>query len=80
MPSDLRLIGALPEVKAFFIYFQAPDMESQSTKILGQDSIHRLCAGQVIVSLESTVKELLENALDARATSIGTNLQRFHTC
>ena len=34
-------------------------------------SVHQIQSGQVIVDLCSVVKELLENALDAGATSIG---------
>ncbi|SGY15332.1 BQ5605_C013g07330 [Microbotryum silenes-dioicae] len=33
-------------------------------------SVHRLTSGQVIIDLQSAVKELLDNALDAGATSI----------
>ncbi len=38
---------------------------------LGVAHVQRLHAGQVIVDLCSIVKELLENALDAEATSVG---------
>ena len=33
-------------------------------------SIHKICSTQVIISLTSVVKELIENALDAKSTSI----------
>lgn len=33
-------------------------------------SVHRICSGQVILDLATAVKELIENALDAGATSI----------
>lgn len=37
--------------------------------------VHQIQSGQVIVDLCSVAKELVENGLDAGATSIGTVLQ-----
>eukprot|EP00392_Amoebophrya_sp_AT5.2_P009735 g9763.t1 len=46
----------------------------QRIKGLDQATIHEICTNQIIVSLESCVKELVENALDARATKIELTL------
>ncbi|KXS17799.1 hypothetical protein M427DRAFT_54388 [Gonapodya prolifera JEL478] len=47
-----------------------PAAPGRSIRPIDRSSLHRLTAAQVIVSLESAVKELVENALDAGATSI----------
>ena len=39
-------------------------------KQLDPQTVRRICSGQVIASMSSAVKELIENALDASATSI----------
>ena len=38
-------------------------------------SVHRICSGQVILDLATAVKELIENALDARATHVAITLK-----
>ena len=39
-------------------------------KAISKQDTHRICSGQVILDLATAVKELIENALDAGATSI----------
>ena len=38
---------------------------------IDKKTVHKICSGQVILSLAVAVKELVENSLDAGATSIG---------
>jgi DNA mismatch repair protein PMS2 len=40
-------------------------------------SISKICSGQVIVDLATAVKELIENALDAKATNIEVRLREM---
>lgn len=43
-------------------------------------SVHRICSGQVILDLATAVKELIENALDAGATSIEVSGRLWRLC
>ena len=38
---------------------------------LDHSSVHRITSGQVVIDLQTAVKELVENSLDAGATNIG---------
>lgn len=38
---------------------------------IDSESVHRIHSGQVVLELQGAIKELLENSLDAGATSIG---------
>jgi len=40
-------------------------------KRIKDNDVHRICSGQVVLSLAVAVKELVENALDAGASVIG---------
>lgn len=42
-----------------------------SIKPIDTSSVHRITSGQVLVDLQTAVKELVENSLDAGATNIG---------
>lgn len=46
---------------------------SGAIRPIERGSVHRICSGQVVLSLGSAVKELLENSLDAGATHIGNS-------
>lgn len=43
---------------------------AKSIKAINQDTVHKICSGQVVLSLAIAVKELVENAIDAGATLI----------
>ncbi|CAI8603789.1 unnamed protein product [Vicia faba] len=51
--------------------------ESKIIKPIAKGIVHRICSGQVILDLSSAVKELVENSLDAGATSIEISLKDF---
>ncbi|XP_016064287.1 PREDICTED: mismatch repair endonuclease PMS2 [Miniopterus natalensis] len=40
-------------------------------------SVHQICSGQVVLSLSSAVKELVENSVDAGATNIDLRLKDY---
>uniref|UniRef100_A0A8C4VD01 Mismatch repair endonuclease PMS2 n=1 Tax=Falco tinnunculus TaxID=100819 RepID=A0A8C4VD01_FALTI len=44
-------------------------------KPIDRKSVHRICSGQVVLSLGTAVKELVENSLDAGATNIDIKLK-----
>ncbi|KDD73310.1 hypothetical protein H632_c2314p0, partial [Helicosporidium sp. ATCC 50920] len=46
-------------------------------RAIAPSAVHRICSGQVIVDLATAVKELVENALDAGATSIEVRLKEY---
>ena len=45
---------------------------------IDNDSVHRLHAGQVVLELQGAIKELVENSLDASATTIGIHRSFEH--
>ncbi|XP_023294988.2 mismatch repair endonuclease PMS2 isoform X1 [Lucilia cuprina] len=49
--------------------------ESKSIKAISKDTVHKICSGQVVLSLAVAVKELVENAIDAGATLVEVKLR-----
>ncbi|XP_062915447.1 mismatch repair endonuclease PMS2 isoform X1 [Mobula hypostoma] len=46
-------------------------------KAIDRKSVHQICSGQVVLSLCTAVKELVENSIDAGATNIEIKLKEF---
>jgi DNA mismatch repair ATPase MutL len=53
--------------------------ESSAIKAIDHNSVHRITSGQVVIDLQTAVKEVVENSLDAGATNIGAHLPFKHS-
>ncbi|KAM5301671.1 mismatch repair endonuclease PMS2 isoform 1-T1 [Glossophaga mutica] len=50
---------------------------AKAIKPIDRRSVHQICSGQVVLSLSSAVKELVENSVDAGATNIDLRLKDY---
>ncbi|XP_014665866.1 PREDICTED: mismatch repair endonuclease PMS2-like [Priapulus caudatus] len=48
-----------------------------SISVIDKNSVHRICSGQVILTLATAVKELIENSIDAGACVIEVRLKDY---
>ncbi|CAD7083664.1 unnamed protein product [Hermetia illucens] len=55
---------------------ECADESSKEIKAIGKDTVHRICSGQVVLSLAIAVKELVENCIDAGATLVEVKLKK----
>ncbi|EDO34014.1 predicted protein [Nematostella vectensis] len=51
------------------------EIEAPSVLPIDRKSVHQICSGQVVLNLATAMKELLENSLDAGATSVDVRLK-----
>ncbi|XP_076856361.1 mismatch repair endonuclease PMS2 [Brachyhypopomus gauderio] len=48
---------------------------ARAIKAIDKHSVHQICSGQVVLSLATAVKELVENSIDAGATNVDIRLK-----
>ena len=53
---------------------EATQSEAGTIRQISRGAVHQLCSGQVVLSLATAVKELLENSLDAGASVVELRL------
>ncbi|XP_046563090.1 mismatch repair endonuclease PMS2-like [Haliotis rubra] len=56
---------------------EATTEKAGSIQAIDRGSVHRICSGQVVLTLAIAVKELVENSVDARATSVEVKLKEY---
>lgn len=44
---------------------------ARAIRAIDKHSVHQICSGQVVLTLATAVKELVENSVDAGASNIG---------
>ncbi|KAK7483757.1 hypothetical protein BaRGS_00024973 [Batillaria attramentaria] len=52
-------------------------MEAGSIQAIDRKSVHQICSGQVVLTLATAVKELVENSIDAGATTVEVRLKEY---
>ncbi|KAF7760691.1 hypothetical protein Agabi119p4_10100 [Agaricus bisporus var. burnettii] len=53
------------------------DVTQSSIKPIDKTSVHRITSGQVVIDIQTAVKELIENSLDAGATNIDVRFKQY---
>ncbi|CAL4077702.1 unnamed protein product, partial [Meganyctiphanes norvegica] len=56
-------------------YVQGTLEKARGIKAIDKGTVHRICSGQVVLTLATAVKELTENSIDAGATTVEVRLK-----
>jgi len=70
-PTFVAFASKLFSISSFTAENGVNKVNNMSIQRIDYASVHRICSGQVILSLATAVKELIENSLDAKATKVG---------
>ncbi|CAK5277928.1 unnamed protein product, partial [Mycena citricolor] len=54
-----------------------PHPQEMSIKAIDKTSVHRITSGQVVIDLQTAIKELVENSLDAGATNLEVRFKQY---
>lgn len=68
--ANLRVGARCALASCAWALLACTDMTGGKVAPIDKSSAHKICSGQVILDLATSVKELVENALDASATSV----------
>ena len=75
-PSTKSRKSCLRRTDSYILLLRRLGM-SNTIKAIDAVSIHRISSGQIVTDLPTAVKELIENSLDAGATTVG-QLYSYH--
>lgn len=62
---------------AFFNFRMSEDVvqgPAGTIQAIDKGSVHRICSGQVVLTIATAVKELVENSIDAGASTVGNTV------
>lgn len=75
--SEQKIVDNEEFTKAYNTENSTVSFPADVIKPINKSTVHRICSGQVVLSLAIAVKELIENSLDAGANKIEVRLKEY---